>query len=162
MFRPSLIRSAHVHKPSFRFPDRKAPKQPHTPHPHPAAPPSVVEKFQDFQKTLASGPHFFPEKLVQASSSAAQPQPGALASAVSGDREVAEDVHLLPERFWKTHALLFEEAEMEAVMVSIECSSPLPFLEPPFFSFLGCSWNLYFFLFPFFISVCLFLFAGRG
>ena len=34
------------------------------------------------------------------------------------DRSVAEDVHLLPERFWRTPALAFSEAEMEAVMVS--------------------------------------------
>ncbi len=33
-------------------------------------------------------------------------------------REVAEDVHLLPERFWRTPALQFSEEEIEAVMVS--------------------------------------------
>lgn len=34
-------------------------------------------------------------------------------------REVAEDVHLLPERFWRTPALAFSDAEMDAVMVSL-------------------------------------------
>lgn len=35
------------------------------------------------------------------------------------DREVAEDVHLLPERYWRTNALVFSQEEMDAVMVSM-------------------------------------------
>lgn len=33
--------------------------------------------------------------------------------------DVAEDLHDLPPRFWKTPTLFLEEAEMEAVMVSL-------------------------------------------
>ncbi|CBQ71441.1 conserved hypothetical protein [Sporisorium reilianum SRZ2] len=115
----TLVRRAHVHKPGFRFPDRKAPKEAHTPHPHPAAPSSIVSSFDHFQKVFASGPHFHPEKLQQPSSQSSQS--GASASGLLGNvdmngREVAEDVHLLPERFWRTPALAFSDAEMEAVM----------------------------------------------
>lgn len=166
----TLVRRAHVHKPGFRFPDRKAPKgnvsplcpwhslsssctfllisllnpifslskhfasgsetetEAHTPHPHPAAPSNIVSSFDHFQKVFASGPHFHPEKLQQqssssqtstSSSSSGGGSSGLLGDVDMNDREVAQDVHLLPERFWRTPALIFSEAEMEAVMVSI-------------------------------------------
>ncbi|EST06771.1 Ribosomal protein S36, mitochondrial [Kalmanozyma brasiliensis GHG001] len=113
----TLVRRAHVHKPGFRFPDRKAPKESHTPHPHPAAPSSIVESFDHFQKVFSSGPHFHPEKLQSQSGD----NSGSKGSGLLGDvdmqgREVAEDVHLLPERFWRTPALQFSDEEIEAVM----------------------------------------------
>ncbi|TKY86980.1 hypothetical protein EX895_003657 [Sporisorium graminicola] len=116
----TLVRRAHVHKPGFRFPDRKAPKEAHTPHPHPAAPSNIASSFDHFQKVFASGPHFHPEKLQQSSPSQSQSQQtsgsGLLGNVDMNDREVAEDVHLLPERFWRTPALAFSDAEMEAIM----------------------------------------------
>lgn len=96
----------------------------HTPHPHPAAPSNIVSSFDHFQKVFASGPHFHPEKLEQPSSSNSASSPrsgsgsGLLGNVDMNGREVAEDIHLLPERFWKTPALAFSDAEMEAVMVS--------------------------------------------
>lgn len=147
----TLVRRAHVHKPGFRFPDRKAPKgnlfprilplsstrslysllylslslatETHKPHPHPAAPSSIVSSFDHFQKVFASGPHFHPEKLSSPQSSSSS-ESGSSGSGLLGDvdmndREVAEDIHLLPERFWRTPALTFSEAEMDAIMVSI-------------------------------------------
>lgn len=93
----------------------------HTPHPHPAAPSSIVESFDHFQKVFSSGPHFHPEKLQQPSSSSSSSSgSGLLGNVDMNGREVAEDVHLLPERFWRTPALQFSDEEIEAVMVSIE------------------------------------------
>ncbi|KAJ1021916.1 hypothetical protein NDA16_003678 [Ustilago loliicola] len=112
----TLIRRAHVHKPGFRFPDRKAPKGEHVPHPHPAAPEKIASSFDHFQKVFASGPHFHPEKLQQQSSQTSSSASGLLGNVDMNGREVAEDVHLLPERFWRTPALVFSEEEIEAVM----------------------------------------------
>ncbi|KAJ9476216.1 hypothetical protein PHBOTO_006290 [Pseudozyma hubeiensis] len=115
----TLVRRAHVHKPGFRFPDRKAPKETHTPHPHPAAPSSIVSSFDHFQKVFASGPHFHPEKLSSPQSSSSESSSsgsGLLGNVDMNDREVAEDIHLLPERFWRTPALTFSDAEMDAIM----------------------------------------------
>ncbi|GAK67610.1 uncharacterized protein PAN0_019d5838 [Moesziomyces antarcticus] len=108
----TLVRRAHVHKPGFRFPDRKAPKQSHTPHPHPEAPASVVSSFEHFQKVFSSGPHFHPEKLQSQQATTSGQQQGV----DMNGREAAEDIHLLPERFWKTPALAFSPEEMDAVM----------------------------------------------
>ncbi|CCF48741.1 hypothetical protein NDA11_007223 [Ustilago hordei] len=116
----TLIRRAHVHKPGFRFPDRKAPKGEHVPHPHPAAPEKIASSFDHFQKVFASGPHFHPEKLQQESSQSSAGSSkggsGLLGNVDMNGREVAEDIHLLPEKFWRTPALTFSEEEMEAVM----------------------------------------------
>ncbi|SPO31470.1 uncharacterized protein UTRI_06600 [Ustilago trichophora] len=108
----TLVRRAHVHKQGFRFPDRRAPKE---------APPAIASSFDHFQKVFASGPHFHPEKLQKqpsssSSSSSSQTASGLLGNVDMNGREVAEDVHLLPERFWRTSALVFSEAEIEAVM----------------------------------------------
>ena len=95
----------------------------HKPHPHPEAPAAVAQSFDHFQKVFASGPHFHPEKLQSASSSsssstsASSQASGLLGNVDMNGREAAEDIHLLPERFWRTSALVFSEAEMDAVMV---------------------------------------------
>lgn len=113
-------------------------KEPHTPHPHPAAPSEIADQFSSFQKTLESGPHFDANKLkdfkvlaaetaypvgaVQAQgpvqSGALDPKTAGGEGATSQQHHVAEDLHDLPPRFWKTPTLLLEEVEMEAVMVS--------------------------------------------
>ncbi|KAI3482031.1 hypothetical protein L1887_55346 [Cichorium endivia] len=85
----------------------------HTPHPHPEAPASVVSSFDHFQKVFSSGPHFHPEKLQSAPASSSS---GAQQGVNMDGREAAEDIHLLPERFWKTPALAFSPEEMDAVM----------------------------------------------
>lgn len=92
----------------------------HTPHPHPEAPASVVSSFDHFQKVFSSGPHFHPEKLQSAPASSSS---GAQQGVNMDGREAAEDIHLLPERFWKTPALAFSPEEMDAVMVSPRPSS---------------------------------------
>ncbi|KAN0062341.1 hypothetical protein ACQY0O_005223 [Thecaphora frezii] len=125
MFR-TLVRRAHVHKPGFRFPNRKAPREAHVPHPHPAAPANIVSNFDKFQQTYESGPHFDPSKLLHAPSSSSfsaapsrssSSSSGLLANVSMSGREVAEDTHLLPERFWRTPALVLGEEEMESVML---------------------------------------------
>lgn len=101
----------------------------HVPHPHPAAPPKVVESFSHFQEVFESGPHFNPEKLKAASSPSSETQSSSGSGLIQVDmtgREVAEDVHLLPERFWKTPALMFSDEEMEAVMVSLHSPTTSP------------------------------------
>ncbi|EPQ25685.1 uncharacterized protein PFL1_06757 [Pseudozyma flocculosa PF-1] len=128
MFR-TLVRRAHVHKPGFRFPDRKAPKEAHVPHPHPAAPPNVADNFQKFQQAYESGPHFDPSKLNDTASASASSSSSSSAAGGAGSssgllgnismsgREVAEDTHLLPERFWRTPALVLGDEEMESIML---------------------------------------------
>ena len=92
----------------------------HVPHPHPAAPEKIASSFDHFQKVFASGPHFHPEKLQQESSQSSAGSSkggsGLLGNVDMNGREVAEDIHLLPEKFWRTPALTFSEEEMEAVM----------------------------------------------
>lgn len=97
----------------------------HVPHPHPAAPEKIASSFDHFQKVFASGPHFHPEKLQSqnsnsgssnSSSSGSGKASGLLANVDMKGREVAQDIHLLPERFWRTPALVFSEEEIEAVM----------------------------------------------
>lgn len=92
----------------------------HVPHPHPAAPEKIASSFDHFQKVFASSPHFHPEKLQQESSQSSAGSSkggsGLLGNVDMNGREVAEDIHLLPERFWRTPALTFSEEEMEAVM----------------------------------------------
>lgn len=129
--------------------------EPHTPHPHPAAPSEIAEKFESFQKTLESGPHFDANKLKDFKQLAAETafpigtdgpqgpvQTGALdakqaqssgnniASGGSGPKahtpttrtDAADDLHDLPERFWRTPTLILEDTEMEAIMVSFSTS----------------------------------------
>nr|CDI56721.1 conserved hypothetical protein [Melanopsichium pennsylvanicum 4] len=95
----------------------------HKPHPHPEAPPQIAQQFDHFQKVFSSGPHFHPEKLNQTSSSyssssslSSQQGSGLLGNVDMKGREAAEDTHLLPDRFWRTSALQWDEAELDAVM----------------------------------------------
>ncbi|WFD31752.1 hypothetical protein MSPP1_002791 [Malassezia sp. CBS 17886] len=103
MFQTTLVRAAGARTPLIRFPDRRAPREPHAPHAHPAAPPEVVATYEQFQDFRASGPHFDPEKLQPSGGT------GAAAGAVA-------DLHELPERFWNTRSLRWSAEEMDAVM----------------------------------------------
>lgn len=88
------------------------------PHPHPAAPEEVASDFKHFQEVYSSGPHFHPEKI----QAAAPASSGAKDSGAPADRKLNEgevsDIHELPKRYWDTPASHFEEAELEAIMVS--------------------------------------------
>ncbi|CAO1630295.1 unnamed protein product [Sympodiomycopsis kandeliae] len=139
----TLVRRAAGRQPMIKFPDRsKAVSESHQAHPHPAAPSEIANQFSDFKKTLESGPHFDPNKLqdfkllaaetatpVGAMSAHGPVQTGALdpskvnSSATSSGSsssptrgDVAEDLHDLPSRFWKTPTLVLEEVEMDAIM----------------------------------------------
>lgn len=125
--------------------------EPHELQPHPAAPSEIADQFSSFKKTLESGPHFDPNKLKDfkllaaetatpvgaenpqgpvgtgaldpskvGSSSSIQGSSGGNTSSPRGD--VAEDLHDLPPRFWKTPTLILEEVEMDAIMVSTQAS----------------------------------------
>ncbi|KAE8257752.1 hypothetical protein A4X13_0g2144 [Tilletia indica] len=115
LLRPTLrLLAQQAYKPSIRFPDRSQSSKQHTePHPHPAAPPEIAKDFSHFQEVFASGPHFHPEKLQSASSGGEGEEPAAAAAEAA---PVAEDLHELPARFWKTRSLVIEEDEMEAIM----------------------------------------------
>ncbi|KAE8271536.1 hypothetical protein A4X09_0g794 [Tilletia walkeri] len=110
LLRPTLrLLAQQAYKPSIRFPDRSQSSKQHTePHPHPAAPPEIAKDFSHFQEVFASGPHFHPEKLQSASEGKEEP--------AAAPAPVAEDLHELPARFWKTRSLVIEEDEMEAIM----------------------------------------------
>jgi len=41
-----------VHNVLIKFPDRKQPQAPHTPHPHPSAPREIKETFNEFLKKI--------------------------------------------------------------------------------------------------------------
>ncbi|CAO1617340.1 unnamed protein product [Parajaminaea phylloscopi] len=142
MLRNTLVRATqHVRRPMIKFPDRTQAQDPHTPHPHPAAPKQIAENFEHFQETFRSGPHFDPKKLQsleQASDEArsqfgqTDSQPGAgtvnkgkgaagsssssSSPSSSSSQGVVEDLHDLPPRFWRKPIQFVDEAEMEAVM----------------------------------------------
>ncbi|CAD6888806.1 unnamed protein product [Tilletia controversa] len=113
LLRPTLrLLAQQVYKPSMRFPDRSQPKDAsasHEPHAHPAAPPEIAKDFNHFKEVYSSGPHFHPEKLQQAASTAEEEE-------MAAPPPVAEDLHELPPRFWRTSSLVMEEDEMEAIM----------------------------------------------
>lgn len=114
MLRPTLIRAAHVHKPLIRFPDRRAPKTPHDPQPHPSAPEEVAKNFDNFRKILETGPHFDPAKLKPFSLESSQPKAGGSASS-SAKADAVDTLFDLPPRFWNTPSMRMSPAEMDAV-----------------------------------------------
>ncbi len=91
----------------------------HEPHPHPAAPKEIANDFSHFQEVFKSGPHFDPSKIqsplhaAKSDSSSSAPKSGG-----SQAKDAVEDLHDLPPRFWRTSAMIIEEAEMEAIDVS--------------------------------------------
>jgi small subunit ribosomal protein YMR-31 len=89
----------------------------HSPHPHPAAPSDIRDAFSSFQEKLASGPHFDKAALQPVEALAKGGQVGGTGGAAAASNAV-EDVFDLPERFWNTPSLRWEEKEMDAVMVS--------------------------------------------
>ncbi|KDN38377.1 hypothetical protein K437DRAFT_23576 [Tilletiaria anomala UBC 951] len=86
-------------------------------HPHPAAPKEI--DFKHFQEVYRSGPHFNPDKVKSPAQLAAAQSSGqgasSQASSTNHQHGAVEDLHQLPERFWKTPALLLDEAEMDAI-----------------------------------------------
>ena len=101
----------------------------HSPHPHPAAPSDIRDAFSSFQEKLASGPHFDKAALQPVEALAKGGQVGGTGGAAPSGNEpgtggaaaasnAVEDVFDLPERFWNTPSLRWEEKEMDAVMVS--------------------------------------------
>ncbi|KAK0526613.1 hypothetical protein OC842_005142 [Tilletia horrida] len=123
LLRPTLrLLAQQAYKPSIRFPDRSAASKQddgaHEAHPHPAAPPEVVKEFDHFKEVLSSGPHFHPEKLQQASADGSSGGGGSGDAGKGGKAAapVAQDLHDLAPRYWRTSSLAFEEDEMEAVM----------------------------------------------
>ncbi|PWN88329.1 hypothetical protein FA10DRAFT_268529 [Acaromyces ingoldii] len=121
----TIVRRARVHQPMIKFPERhngSSSSEPHTPHPHPAAPKEVAKSFDHFQEVFKSGPHFDPSKVEQSSPSQGKSGGGGDGGKTKGglmasdNPEAVDDVTQLPARFWKTPALEWEEKEMEAVM----------------------------------------------
>ncbi|PWN43465.1 hypothetical protein IE81DRAFT_322321 [Ceraceosorus guamensis] len=114
--------AAQHYKPSISFPDRKAPKDKHEPHAHPAAPTDISSNFSHFQEVFSSGPHFNPDKIQDISSLAENPRAegegvaGSQGKAAKLAEGTVEDLHKLPKRFWDTPSLRWNEDELEAIM----------------------------------------------
>lgn len=101
--------------------------EPQKPHPHPAAPQAVIDDFKHFQDVFKSGPHFNPDKLESQAQSNARQETGMGKQAPGGTGgsggEVFEDIHDLPPRFWKKPSAEMGQAEMDAIMVSLQLHS---------------------------------------
>jgi small subunit ribosomal protein YMR-31 len=104
----------------LKFPHSILIAAPHTPAPHPAAPPEVAEHFQEFLSKLQS-------TSTSAASPSSNPKGQSLGSSAKGEVKPSkssessgpvdyERFYDAPSYLWKTKPL--SEAEMEAVMVS--------------------------------------------
>ncbi|WFD27357.1 hypothetical protein MNAN1_002353 [Malassezia nana] len=123
MLRATLVRGARERAPMIRFPDRKAPKPKHEPHPHPDAPEAIQKDFARFREVLESGPHFDASKLKPFSLKDFEPKSPSKSSSGSA-KDAVEHLFDLPERYWNTPSLRFSEKEMDAIQVRMTSSHP--------------------------------------
>ncbi|RXK36045.1 hypothetical protein M231_06693 [Tremella mesenterica] len=118
-----FLKAKHVYTPMIKFLGQrsKLPHEPHTPSPHPAAPPEIREYFSSFlEKLQSSSSSSSPSSSSSSSSwSSSEDKKQGLNTSQRPKKETKIDFEYFwqaPEGLWKQRE--WTEKEMEAVMVS--------------------------------------------